>query len=195
MLVVGHWRVFMSKTDQFWQYAARYLVSSSPDTNSYSDQRSSCSHTGANTRGGDPRFKPAQYRAKAGEYGELANIRVVWNKGVLFESWNRDLPCSRIMSNGLQTIIKHRAHGRGATSRRNARGRRKLVLRCLGAALIMQWNTLPAKLQRELFDNAGAMGELLNTSALRGQIARFLHKHKNDEVAAETTAQPSSPAN
>ena len=29
------------------------------------------------------------------------------------------------------------------------------VLRCLGAALIMQWNTLPAKLKRELFDNAG----------------------------------------
>jgi hypothetical protein len=55
------------------------------------------------------------------------------------------------------------------------------VLRCLGAALIMQWNTLPAKLQRELFDNAGDMGELLDTSALRGQIARFLHMHKNDE--------------
>jgi hypothetical protein len=55
------------------------------------------------------------------------------------------------------------------------------VLRCLGAALIMQWNTLPAKLQRELFDDAGDMGELLDTSALRGQIARFLHSHKNDE--------------
>ena len=45
----------------------------------------------------------------------------------------------------------------------------------------MQWNTLPAKLQKELFDNAGDMGELLDTSALRGQIARFLHTHKNDE--------------
>ena len=45
----------------------------------------------------------------------------------------------------------------------------------------MQWNTLSAKLQRELFDNAGDMGELLDTSALRGQIARFLHTHKNDE--------------
>lgn len=55
------------------------------------------------------------------------------------------------------------------------------VLRSLGAALIMQWNTLPAKLQRELFDDAGDMGELLDTSALRGQIARFLHSHKNDE--------------
>jgi hypothetical protein len=47
---------------------------------------------------------------------------------------------------------------------------------------------LPAKLQRELFDNAGSMGELLNTSALRGQIARFLHKHNNDENTAEAMA-------
>jgi hypothetical protein len=54
------------------------------------------------------------------------------------------------------------------------------VLRCLGAALIMQWNTLPTKLQRELFDNAGSMGELLDIAALRGQIARFLHKHKDE---------------
>ena len=58
------------------------------------------------------------------------------------------------------------------------------VLRCLGAAVIMQWNTLPAKPQRELFDTAGSMGDLLDTAALRGQIARFLHKHKDDEPAA-----------
>ena len=55
------------------------------------------------------------------------------------------------------------------------------VLRCLGAARIMRWNTLPAKLQKELFDDAGDMGELLDTSTLRGQIARFLHIHKNDQ--------------
>jgi hypothetical protein len=55
------------------------------------------------------------------------------------------------------------------------------ILRCLGAALIMQWNTLPTKLQRELFDNAGAMGELLDTADLRGQIARFLRKRTNGE--------------
>jgi hypothetical protein len=58
------------------------------------------------------------------------------------------------------------------------------VLRCLGAAVIMQWNTLPAKLQRELFDTAGSMGDILDTAALRGQIARFLHKHKDDESEA-----------
>jgi hypothetical protein len=54
------------------------------------------------------------------------------------------------------------------------------ILRCLGAAVIMQWNTIPAKLQRELFDTAGSMGDILQTGVLRGQIARFLHKHKDD---------------
>ena len=54
------------------------------------------------------------------------------------------------------------------------------VLRCLGAAIIMQWNTWPRCMQREIFDTAGSVGELLETAALRGQIARFLHKHKDE---------------
>jgi hypothetical protein len=60
------------------------------------------------------------------------------------------------------------------------------VLRCLGAAVIMQWNTLPTKLQRELFDNASSAGDMLKTDALKGQIARFLHNHKDDETAPKT---------
>jgi hypothetical protein len=60
-------------------------------------------------------------------------------------------------------------------------GEEEHVLRCLGAAVIMQWNTLPKQLQRELFDNASSKGELLETEALRGNIARFLHKHKDDK--------------
>lgn len=55
------------------------------------------------------------------------------------------------------------------------------ILRCLGAAVIMQWNNIPKKLQRELFDSAGSMGDLLSTKALRGKVARFLHKHKDDD--------------
>jgi hypothetical protein len=60
------------------------------------------------------------------------------------------------------------------------------ILRCLGAAVIMQWNTIPTKLKRELFDTAASMGELLQTAELRGQIARFLHDHKDDERAPES---------
>jgi len=45
----------------------------------------------------------------------------------------------------------------------------------------MQWNSIPKKMQRELFDSASSMGELPDVATLRGQIARFLHKHKDDE--------------
>ena len=44
------------------------------------------------------------------------------------------------------------------------------ILRCLGAAVIMQWNTIPTKLQRELFDTAGSLGDVRQTVTLRGQI-------------------------
>jgi len=57
------------------------------------------------------------------------------------------------------------------------------VLRCLGAAVIMRWNTLPTKLQKELFDDASSVGALLQAGAVKGQIARFLHNHKDDDMA------------
>src|SRR5581483_7630908 len=63
------------------------------------------------------------------------------------------------------------------------------ILRCLGAAVMMQWNTIPAKLQRELFDTAGSLGDVLQTLTLRGQIARFLHGHKNTGVSADGTSK------
>ena len=34
------------------------------------------------------------------------------------------------------------------------------ILKCLGAAVLMRWNTVPTKLQRELFDCASSMGDL-----------------------------------
>jgi hypothetical protein len=58
----------------------------------------------------------------------------------------------------------------------------------------MQWNTLPTTLRREIFDAAGSVGKLLETTALRGQIARFLHKHRDDAGVSElhlTEAMPS----
>ena len=60
-------------------------------------------------------------------------------------------------------------------------GEEDRILRCLGAAVIMRWNTIPTKLQRELFDNASGVGGLLEAGALKGRIAGFLHKHKDDE--------------
>lgn len=53
------------------------------------------------------------------------------------------------------------------------------ILRCLGAALIMQWNDLPRGIQRSLFEYAVSMGEPRETAELKARIARFLHTHKN----------------
>jgi hypothetical protein len=42
----------------------------------------------------------------------------------------------------------------------------------------MQWDDLPTAIQRELFEHAISMGNLHHTAELKGQIARFLHKHQ-----------------
>lgn len=64
------------------------------------------------------------------------------------------------------------------------------ILRCLGAAVIMQWNTIPTKLKRELFDTAGSMGDVLQSAELRAQIARFLHKQKDEDSPVDCDSKP-----
>ncbi len=64
------------------------------------------------------------------------------------------------------------------------------ILEYLGAAVIMRWGTLPTKIQRELFEHASSLSDLGETLELKGQIARFLHNHKNDGVrTAKATLQ------
>jgi hypothetical protein len=70
----------------------------------------------------------------------------------------------------------------------------ELILRCLGAAIIIQWNALPTALQREIFGTAGSIGKLLETAALRGQIARFLHNHKDDAGRGKLPPTEDTPA-
>jgi hypothetical protein len=49
-----------------------------------------------------------------------------------------------------------------------------------GADVATQSAAIPTEMQ-QLFDDAGSRGGLLQTATLRGQIARFLHKHKTDD--------------
>ena len=46
--------------------------------------------------------------------------------------------------------------------------------------MIVQWNELPTRIQRQLFDHAASVGEPRYTTQLKEQIARFLHNHKDD---------------
>jgi hypothetical protein len=130
-------------------------------------------------------FSIKQYRAKAAEYGILSKdatdpgqIREFQKSSDSFgslaenEEWLADNFNKTLQS----PDEKQSSHAALAAEEEH-------ILRCLGAAVIMQWNTIPTKLRRELFDTAGSMGELLATAELRGQIARFLHKHKDGGLA------------
>lgn len=126
-------------------------------------------------------FTPQQYRAKASEYTDL--VKTANNPAEVLEFQTLEQSFTVLADNEQWLADNHGKivnaspdidfTGDGILAAEEER-----VLRCLGAALIMQWNTLPRKLQRELFDTASSMGELLDTATLRGQVARFLHKHK-----------------
>jgi hypothetical protein len=143
-------------------------------------------------------FTTKQYRTKSTEYGELSKgstdpgqIRKYQDSSDSFGSLaDNEEWLANNFDKMLQAPDEGQAEGSDEGLDEKPSGDTTLaaeeerVLRFLGAAVIMQWNTIPTKLQRELFDTAGSMGELLATAELRGQIARFLHKHKDGDSAA-----------
>jgi len=128
-------------------------------------------------------FSSKQYRAKAAEYVVLANKTDAPNEIREFmdleQSFTALADNEEWLEQNFDKVIRTPGDDRNESEALAAE--EEHVLRCLGAAVIMQWNNIPKKLKRELFDDAGSVGELLNTKALRGNIARFLHKHKDDE--------------
>jgi hypothetical protein len=130
-------------------------------------------------------FTPGQYRKKAAGYRELVRTASGPNERREFQALEQSFTT---LADNEQWLADNHDKTVRSTEFEQMNGaaiaqEEDQILRCLGAALILQWNTLPQKLRRELFDNAGTMGELLETAELRGKIARFLHKHKNDDGA------------
>ncbi len=125
--------------------------------------------------------KSRQYRVKAAQYDELVKISAGVEETRKFQDLDRFVSLAN-NERGLADTCHDTGH---IDEQKRIRGaalaaEEEQILRCLGAAVIMQWNTLPTSLQGEIFDAAGSAGRLLETAALRGQIARFLHKHKNE---------------
>jgi hypothetical protein len=124
-----------------------------------------------------------QYRAKAAEYSELLKTASLPSEAREF----------RILEQSFITLAENdewladnlgKTGGPGADDDRydnvliprrekNAPGRE--------AVEPMQSTEIPTKIQ-QLFDDAGSKGGLLQTATLRGQIARFLQKHKDDNL-------------
>jgi hypothetical protein len=136
---------------------------------------------------GQDMFKSRQYRAEAAEYGRRAKGSTDPDEGRRLQDVQDRLVSLADSEQGLADGYRDAVHVARPDEHQGAElaSEEERVLRCLGAAIIMQWNALPTALQREIFDTAGSVGKLLETAELRGQIARFLHKHKNGANAAE----------
>ena len=139
-------------------------------------------------------FTAKQFRAKAAESAE--SLKHTDDPGEIHELQRSKASFTALaenedwLANNFDKII--RSQDIGAPEGSIAKTEEH-ILRCLGAAVIMQWNTIPTKLQRELFDTAGSMGDVLKSAALRAQIARFLHSHKDDdeESSVDCASNPS----
>jgi hypothetical protein len=139
-------------------------------------------------------FTADQFRAKAAECAEktektsipseireLQHLKRSFTDRAQNEDW---------LADNFDKMVGSRDPGAVPPESSAASAREEHILRCLGAAVIMQWNTIPTKLQRELFDTAGSLGDVLKTTALRGQIARFLHDHKDEQSRDPGVSSP-----
>ena len=57
----------------------------------------------------------------------------------------------------LDRTVQRRKHGNEGAALAEVE---EQILRCLGTAVILRWNTVPTKLQKELFDCASSIGNL-----------------------------------
>jgi len=148
-------------------------------------------------------FTPKLFRAKAAEYAESLKQALVPSETRRLRGLKDSFTSLADNEDWLEANFDKIVHSQDARPEDVAAAKpaadaaiaqsEERILRCLGAAVIMQWNTLPTKLQRELFDTAGAMGDVLQSAELRAQIARFLHKQKNSDTAAATVAASQTP--
>jgi hypothetical protein len=135
-------------------------------------------------------FTAKQYRAKAAEFRALLTKTPVSPNETsefrdLEQTYTTMAENEEWMAVHLDKTIQRRKNfdDRTALAEEEAQ-----ILKCLGAAVIVLWNTVPAKLQRELFDCAGAIGDLQQTTPLKEQIARFIRDHKDDQPQADQAA-------
>ena len=132
-------------------------------------------------------FTAQQYRAKAAEYeGFLATAQSPAEAAEY-----RDLKHSYVShaenldwlaANAGKTVRTYVPEPlrRKRRDRDGAYAEQENILRCLGAAVVLNWNTIPTKLQRALFEAASSVQDSGHTAPLRDVLAQFLHDHKDD---------------
>ena len=137
-------------------------------------------------------FTAQQYRAEAAKYdGFLAAAQspaeIVEYLGLKQSYALHADNLDWLAENGGKTVISD-PHDPPFRRRRDpdaAEAEHENILRCLGAAVILNWNTIPTKLQRALFEAASSSGR---AASLKQAIAQFLHDHKDDARKQQSDA-------
>lgn len=132
-------------------------------------------------------FTAQQYRAKAAKYAgflataqspaEVAEYRDL-KHSYASHADNLDwlaANAGKTLSTDVREPPRRRRRDRGG-----AYAEQENILRCLGAAVILNWNTIPTKLQRALFEAASTIQDSERTAPLKDALAQFLHDHKDD---------------
>src|SRR5947207_13323180 len=130
-------------------------------------------------------FTAQQYHAKAGQYDRL--LAVAGSPAEVAEY--RDLRRSYashaenldwLAANAGKTVnpyvperLRRRRRNRDVVEEAN-------ILQCLGTAVVLNWNRIPTKLQRALFETASSVEDSERRAPLREALAQFLHDHKDD---------------
>jgi hypothetical protein len=125
-------------------------------------------------------FTPKQYRAKAAQYTQL--LKTTRSPAETREF--RKLEQSYItLAENDEWLAENREKTHGQSTPDNWYDDVILAQQNLGCLGTMQLAEIPTKIQ-QLFDDAGSMGGLVQTARLRGQIARFLHKHNDHDFSS-----------
>ena len=121
-------------------------------------------------------FTPEQYRAKAREYAEWAKATIS-PKNYEFKMLEQSFTTLADNEQWLAENHSKTVHAKTDDIPAGAidlAAQEEHVLRCLGAALIMQWSNTPPGKPREAFWSPPSWGRCWTRVTLRGQIARFL---------------------
>jgi len=140
-------------------------------------------------------FTAEQYRSKAREYEVLLETarspaeRAEYRD--LLQSYTSFADNLDWLAANAGKVVTGGANGAPSAERRKRQAEHideEKILRCLGAAVILSWNTIPTKLQRALFEAATS---IQGTAPPKDALAQFLHDHKDD---AQRQAQGQSSA-
>ena len=138
-------------------------------------------------------FTAQQYRAKAAEYdGFLAAAQspaeAAEYRGLKQSYASHADNLEWLAANAGKTMSTGVHEPPRRKHRDPAYGEHESILRCLGAAMILKWNTIPTKLQRDLFEAASTVQDSERTVPLKAALAQFLHDHKDDAQKQQNDA-------